>query len=53
MLSPEKLQIFIKVFSKLPYDIYWKWNDNNLPGLTANIKIMKWFPQPDLLSELI
>ncbi|XP_039758007.1 uncharacterized protein LOC120632228 [Pararge aegeria] len=50
ILSPERLQTFIKVFSKLPYDIYWKWNDN-LPGLTENIKILKWFPQSDLLRH--
>ncbi|CAH2230238.1 jg19992 [Pararge aegeria aegeria] len=50
ILSPERLQTFIKVFSKLPYDIYWKWNDN-LPGLTENIKIFKWFPQSDLLRH--
>ncbi|XP_045762872.1 UDP-glucosyltransferase 2-like [Maniola jurtina] len=51
ILPPEKLQIFINVFSKLPYDIYWKWNDENLPGLTKNMKVLKWFPQADLLRH--
>ncbi|XP_034826579.2 UDP-glucosyltransferase 2-like isoform X3 [Maniola hyperantus] len=51
ILPPEKLQIFINVFSKLPYDVYWKWNDENLPGLTKNIKVLKWFPQADLLRH--
>ncbi|XP_069356021.1 uncharacterized protein [Maniola hyperantus] len=51
LLPPEKLQIFINVFSKLPYDVYWKWNDENLPGLTKNIKVLKWFPQADLLQH--
>ncbi|XP_045762871.1 UDP-glycosyltransferase UGT5-like isoform X2 [Maniola jurtina] len=51
LLPPEKLQIFINVFSKLPYDVYWKWNDENLPGLTKNIKVLKWFPQADILRH--
>ncbi|XP_069355656.1 UDP-glucosyltransferase 2-like isoform X2 [Maniola hyperantus] len=51
LLPPEKLQIFINVFSKLPYDIYWKWHDENLPGLPRNIKVIKWFPQADLLRH--
>nr|XP_034825964.1 UDP-glucuronosyltransferase 2B7-like [Maniola hyperantus] len=50
-LPPEKLQIFINVFSKLPYDVFWKWNDENLPGLTKNIKVRQWFPQSDLLRH--
>ncbi|XP_023937620.2 UDP-glucosyltransferase 2 [Bicyclus anynana] len=51
LLSQKRLETFVEVFSKLPYDIYWKWNDNNLPGLTKNIKIKKWFPQSDLLRH--
>ncbi|XP_045762868.1 UDP-glucosyltransferase 2-like isoform X2 [Maniola jurtina] len=51
LLPPEKLQIFINAFSELPYDVYWKWNDENLPGLSENIKILNWFPQSDLLRH--
>ncbi|XP_023937635.2 UDP-glucosyltransferase 2-like [Bicyclus anynana] len=51
ILHAEKLQIFVNVFSKLPYDVYWKWNDENLPKLSKNIKVMKWFPQSDLLRH--
>ncbi|XP_068624245.1 UDP-glycosyltransferase UGT5-like [Battus philenor] len=47
----EKLLIFTKVFSKLPYDVLWKWDDDELPGRSKNIKISKWLPQSDLLRH--
>ena len=52
LFPKEKIQIFINVFSKLPYDVYWKWDGQKLIGLPENVKIFKWFPQPDLLREL-
>nr|WMP40238.1 UDP-glucuronosyltransferase UGT33AY2 [Tuta absoluta] len=50
-LPPETIQMFIRVFSKLPYDVLWKWNQDVLPGKTDNIRISKWFPQSDLLRH--
>nr|WMP40233.1 UDP-glucuronosyltransferase UGT33AX4 [Tuta absoluta] len=50
-LPPETIQMFIKVFSKLPYDVLWKWNQDVLPGKTEKINISKWFPQSDLLRH--
>lgn len=51
-LPPELIQMFIRAFSQLPYDILWKWDQDTLPGQTKNIKISKWLPQSDLLSKL-
>lgn len=51
LLPKEKVQIFIKVFSELPYDILWKWDQDEIPGRPKNVKISKWFPQSDLLSK--
>ncbi|KAJ8733177.1 hypothetical protein PYW08_001475 [Mythimna loreyi] len=51
LLPPEKIQIIIRVLSQLPYDILWKWNTDELPGRTANIRISKWLPQADLLKH--
>ncbi|CAH2098350.1 unnamed protein product [Euphydryas editha] len=51
VLSSEKIDIFIKVFSQLPYDIMWKWDKDKLPGKSENIKIFKWLPQSDLLRH--
>lgn len=51
MLPTDKLQIIVKVLSNLPYDVLWKWNNDDLPGKADNIKISKWYPQSDLLSK--
>ncbi|XP_063533659.1 UDP-glucosyltransferase 2-like [Cydia strobilella] len=51
MLPPEKVQTIINVFSQLPYEVLWKWNQDELPGRTKNIRISKWFPQSDLLKH--
>ncbi|XP_047519268.1 UDP-glycosyltransferase UGT5-like [Pieris napi] len=51
ILSPEKIQIFVRVFSRLSYDILWKWETDELPGKSENIKISKWLPQSDLLRH--
>ncbi|XP_063834229.1 UDP-glycosyltransferase UGT5-like [Ostrinia nubilalis] len=51
LFPPEKIQTLVNVFSKLPYDILWKWNQDELPGRTPNIRISKWFPQSDLLRH--
>ncbi|XP_047989492.1 UDP-glycosyltransferase UGT5-like [Leguminivora glycinivorella] len=51
VLSAYKIQAMINVFSKLQYDILWKWDQDELPGKTENIRISKWFPQSDLLKH--
>ncbi|RVE39877.1 hypothetical protein evm_015473 [Chilo suppressalis] len=51
LLPPQKIQALINVFSKLPYDILWKWNRDELPGRSKNIRISKWLPQADLLRH--
>ncbi|KAH9634398.1 hypothetical protein HF086_000224 [Spodoptera exigua] len=53
LFSPEKIAMFVRAFSRLPYDVLWKWNKDELPGRTDNIKISKWLPQSDLLNEAI
>ncbi|XP_026736026.1 UDP-glucuronosyltransferase 2B31-like [Trichoplusia ni] len=50
-LPPERIQVLVKAFSELPYDVLWKWNGDELPGRTENIKISKWLPQSDLLRH--
>ncbi|XP_045507004.1 UDP-glucosyltransferase 2-like [Colias croceus] len=51
LLSPEKVAAMTKVLSKLPYDVIWKWETDELPGKSSNIKIYKWLPQADLLKH--
>ncbi|XP_063541983.1 UDP-glycosyltransferase UGT5-like isoform X2 [Cydia strobilella] len=50
-LPREKVQTIINALSHLPYDVLWKWNQDELPGRTKNIRISKWFPQSDLLRH--
>ncbi|KOB69741.1 Antennal-enriched UDP-glycosyltransferase, partial [Operophtera brumata] len=51
-LPAEKIQTLVNVFSKLPYDVLWRWDKDELPGKTKNIKTFKWLPQSDLLRHL-
>ncbi|XP_023937649.2 UDP-glucosyltransferase 2-like [Bicyclus anynana] len=51
LLPPEKIKIMAKVLSNLPYDVLWKYDKDVLPGSSKNIKISKWFPQPDILKH--
>ncbi|OWR54575.1 UDP-glycosyltransferase UGT33B7 [Danaus plexippus plexippus] len=47
----DKLKIIINVVSRLPYDILWKWDKDELPIKASNIKLSKWLPQSDLLRH--
>ncbi|XP_075986175.1 UDP-glucosyltransferase 2-like [Anticarsia gemmatalis] len=51
LLPPERVQMLIRVFSKMPYDVLLKWDKDELPGKTDNIRIFKWLPQSDLLRH--
>ncbi|XP_047539477.1 UDP-glucosyltransferase 2-like isoform X5 [Vanessa atalanta] len=51
LLPKEKVQIFTNVFSELPYDVLWKWDKDEIPGSSKNVRISKWFPQSDLLKH--
>ncbi|KAJ8727686.1 hypothetical protein PYW07_001805 [Mythimna separata] len=51
LLPLEKIQTLTRVLSQLPYDVLWKWNTDELPGRTDNIRISKWLPQSDLLKH--
>ncbi|XP_066971028.1 UDP-glycosyltransferase UGT5-like [Macrobrachium rosenbergii] len=49
---PEKnRQMLIKVFSSLKQRVLWKWDDDVMPDLPPNVKIMKWLPQQDILGH--
>ncbi|CAF4941787.1 unnamed protein product [Pieris macdunnoughi] len=51
MLHSDTINMLIDVFSKLPYNVLWKWEKDELPGISKNIKISKWLPQTDLLRH--
>ncbi|XP_034826233.1 UDP-glucosyltransferase 2-like isoform X1 [Maniola hyperantus] len=51
LLPSDKVKIFTTVFSQLPYDILWKWDKDEIPGRSQNVRISKWLPQSDLLKH--
>ncbi|CAH1641744.1 unnamed protein product [Spodoptera littoralis] len=51
LLPQDRVQMMAKVFSQLPYDVLWKWDKDELPGRSKNIRISKWLPQSDLLRH--
>ncbi|XP_053603916.1 UDP-glucosyltransferase 2-like [Plodia interpunctella] len=50
-MDTELLNVFIEAFKKLPYNVLWKFDGDNLKDLPGNLKIQKWFPQRDLLAH--
>lgn len=50
-LNPEILQIFLKVFGSMKYDVLWKFEADDLPNKPNNVMISKWLPQSDLLAH--
>jgi glucuronosyltransferase len=45
------LQLFLDTFKKLPYGIIWKWEEETIADLPANVMIRKWLPQSDILAD--
>ncbi|CAG9834242.1 unnamed protein product [Diabrotica balteata] len=50
-LPLETRQALMKAFSKRKEKVLWKFEDDNMPGKPANVKIQKWLPQSDLLAH--
>lgn len=49
---PEALrQIFVAVFSTLPYNVVWKWDGGKIKDLPANVRTAAWWPQQELLGH--
>ncbi|XP_012266628.2 UDP-glucosyltransferase 2-like [Athalia rosae] len=51
LLSNETRGEFMTAFSKVPYKVLWKFEDDELPGKPDNVVIMKWTPQQAVLAH--
>ncbi|XP_046734361.1 UDP-glycosyltransferase UGT5-like [Diprion similis] len=51
MLDRKTRSEFIAAFSKLPYTVIWKFEDDFLPGKPDNVIIIKWAPQQAILAH--
>ncbi|KAL3267332.1 hypothetical protein HHI36_011463 [Cryptolaemus montrouzieri] len=49
-ISKEKIEIILRVLSKLKETVLWKFEED-LPGKPDNVIIQKWFPQNDILAH--
>ncbi|XP_016953639.1 UDP-glycosyltransferase UGT5 [Drosophila biarmipes] len=50
-MPPEKLKIFLDVFGSLKQRVLWKFEDETLPNLPANVRVQSWLPQADILAH--
>ncbi len=45
------VDVFIRVFSKLPQRVIWKWEADIPENIPSNIMLVDWIPQQDLLGK--
>lgn len=50
LISKQKQEILLKVFSELPFKVVWKFEDN-VADLPQNVKVVSWAPQQDILRH--
>lgn len=41
----------MEALSALPFNVLWKFEDENIPNKPKNIKIVSWVPQPAVLAH--
>jgi glucuronosyltransferase len=44
-------ETFLRVFSRLPQRIIWKWEKDGLSQIPDNVRLVDWLPQQDLLGK--
>lgn len=50
-LAHKSFESFMKAFTDLPYNIFWKYDGEIPDQVPTNIHFRKWFPQSDLLAH--
>eukprot|EP00092_Neocalanus_flemingeri_P026671 GFUD01028916.1.p1 GENE.GFUD01028916.1~~GFUD01028916.1.p1 ORF type:complete len:551 (-),score=119.39 GFUD01028916.1:114-1766(-) len=50
-MPAERKQVFLDTFRQLSHPVIWKWDEDDIPNLPANVKLSKWLPQQDLLAH--
>lgn len=51
VLTDATVNMLAAVFSSLPVSVLWKLQRNAPSKLESNVKVVKWFPQNDLLAH--
>ncbi|XP_055838430.1 UDP-glycosyltransferase UGT5-like [Episyrphus balteatus] len=50
-MPPEKMKLFLEVFSTMKQRILWKFEADKVPKLPKNVMVQKWMPQNDILAH--
>lgn len=50
-MPDETRKTFLRVFSKLKQKVIWKWEQDTMSDLPANVIVRKWLPQQDILGH--
>lgn len=50
-MPEEKAVAILEAFDKLKQRVIWKWEDDKVPNLPANVMVSKWLPQADILAH--
>ncbi|KAL1506654.1 hypothetical protein ABEB36_005979 [Hypothenemus hampei] len=51
LLSNETIKVLQNAFKSLPYDVIWKWENENMENKPDNVFISQWLPQETLLAH--
>ncbi|XP_050095496.1 UDP-glycosyltransferase UGT5-like [Anopheles aquasalis] len=50
-MPPEKLAIILRVFGSMKQRVVWKFEDERIASLPANVLVRNWLPQSDILGH--
>ncbi|XP_076049303.1 uncharacterized protein LOC143029976 [Oratosquilla oratoria] len=50
-IPQEYFDIFVAAFAQMPQRVIWKFENENLPGISENVLLRKWLPQQDILAQ--
>lgn len=51
LMPRDKVAAILKAFGRLKQHVIWKWEDEKLQNLPANVMVRKWLPQADILAN--
>lgn len=50
LMPSSTVSLLLSELANVNQTVLWKWEDDHLPDLPANVIVWKWFPQNDILS---
>lgn len=50
-MSEERRRLLLEALSELPFQVLWKYDEEDLTGKPENVLLYKWVPQQDVLSK--